>query len=180
MKMRISNALRCWCLRPARQLSEAQEPAELRDCGAAEPGSAPHSRPVTNTAPPATAGCRNQGPIDPKSSEAAEQVVQNYGALIEEGRFNEADKLLGRCGARARNSHSDFSRIRTCKTGVPRRQGRCGRLDLSSTVPVGPHGGASGLVEAPAQFLRRVNDVPGSTEAQRRWHIERIEWGETP
>jgi hypothetical protein len=24
--------------------------------------------------------------------------------------------------------------------------------------------------------LRRVNDVPGSTEAQRRWHIERIDW----
>ena len=23
--------------------------------------------------------------------------------------------------------------------------------------------------------LRRVNDVPGSTAAQRRWHIERIE-----
>jgi hypothetical protein len=25
-------------------------------------------------------------------------------------------------------------------------------------------------------ILRRVNDVPGSTEAQRHWHIERIEW----
>ena len=25
-------------------------------------------------------------------------------------------------------------------------------------------------------ILRRVNDVPGSTEAQRRWHIERINW----
>jgi hypothetical protein len=25
--------------------------------------------------------------------------------------------------------------------------------------------------------LRRVNDVDGSTQAQRRWHIERIEWG---
>jgi hypothetical protein len=24
-------------------------------------------------------------------------------------------------------------------------------------------------------ILRRVNDVPGSTEAQRRWHIERID-----
>jgi hypothetical protein len=24
-------------------------------------------------------------------------------------------------------------------------------------------------------ILRRVNDVPGSTEAQRRWHIERVE-----
>jgi hypothetical protein len=23
--------------------------------------------------------------------------------------------------------------------------------------------------------MRRVNDVPGSTEAQRRWHIERFE-----
>jgi hypothetical protein len=22
-----------------------------------------------------------------------------------------------------------------------------------------------------------VNDVPGSTEAQRHWHIERIDWG---
>jgi hypothetical protein len=26
-------------------------------------------------------------------------------------------------------------------------------------------------------ILRRVNDVPGSTEAQRHWHIERIDWG---
>jgi hypothetical protein len=25
-------------------------------------------------------------------------------------------------------------------------------------------------------ILRRVNDVPGSTEPQRRWHIERIDW----
>ena len=29
-------------------------------------------------------------------------------------------------------------------------------------------------------ILRRVNDVPGSTEAQRRWHIERIEWKDAP
>ena len=27
-------------------------------------------------------------------------------------------------------------------------------------------------------ILRRVNDVPGSTAAQRRWHIERIDWKE--
>ena len=25
-------------------------------------------------------------------------------------------------------------------------------------------------------ILRRVNDVPGSTAEQRRWHIERIDW----
>jgi hypothetical protein len=28
-------------------------------------------------------------------------------------------------------------------------------------------------------ILRRVNDVPGSTEEQRRWHIERIDWAKT-
>ena len=33
------------------------------------------------------------GPIDPKSAEAAGQVVQHYGALIEQGRFAEAAKL---------------------------------------------------------------------------------------
>ena len=34
-----------------------------------------------------------------------------------------------------------------------------------------------GTIRRPANIvLRRVNDVPGSTEAQRRWHIERIDW----
>src|SRR3954451_4142178 len=35
------------------------------------------------------------GPIDPKSAEAAGQVVQHYGALIEEKRFSQAEKLWG-------------------------------------------------------------------------------------
>ena len=35
-----------------------------------------------------------------------------------------------------------------------------------------------GTKRSPATVtLRRVNDVDGSTQAQRRWHIERIEWG---
>jgi len=25
-------------------------------------------------------------------------------------------------------------------------------------------------------ILRRINDVPGSTEEQRHWHIERVDW----
>ncbi|HEY4070992.1 MAG TPA: hypothetical protein VGM04_05485 [Sphingomicrobium sp.] len=36
-----------------------------------------------------------KGPIDPKSAEAAGQVVQHYGALIEQKRFGEAEKLWG-------------------------------------------------------------------------------------
>ena len=34
-----------------------------------------------------------KGPIDPKSAEAAGQVVQHYGALIEQGRWTESWKL---------------------------------------------------------------------------------------
>jgi hypothetical protein len=29
-------------------------------------------------------------------------------------------------------------------------------------------------------LMRRVNDVPGSTDAQRRWHIDRIDIAMTP
>ena len=59
--------------------------------------------------------------------------------------------------------------------------------DGSFTVLVGPSGcGKStllrmiaGLEEISSGEIRigerRVNDVPGSTEAQRHWHIERIE-----
>ena len=46
-------------------------------------------------------------------------------------------------------------------------------------MPVVFYGKQSGgaAFRRPADIiLRRVNDVPGSTEAQRRWHIEQIEW----
>ena len=46
------------------------------------------------------------------------------------------------------------------------------------TVPVVVYGKLKGgdQFRHPASvILRRVNDVPGSTETQRRWHIERIE-----
>ena len=49
---------------------------------------------------------------------------------------------------------------------------------LEVTVPVVFYGKtkAGGAFRRGADvILRRVNDVPGSTEAQRRWHIQRIE-----
>ena len=39
------------------------------------------------------------GPIDPKSAEAAGQVVQHYGALIEQGRWTESWKLWSNADA---------------------------------------------------------------------------------
>jgi hypothetical protein len=44
---------------------------------------------------------------------------------------------------------------------------------IYTTIPVVFYG--DGFRRPADVILRRVNDVPGSTEAQRRWHIERIE-----
>jgi hypothetical protein len=120
-----------------------------------------------------------RGPIDPKSAEAAGQVVQHYGALIEQKRMAEAARLWS-----SAESASDFA--------VQLR--RYSEVHLEISRPSEPEGAAGSVyVSEPVVFygkdengnafrrganaiLRRVNDVPGSTEEQRRWHIERIEW----
>ena len=120
-----------------------------------------------------------KGPIDPKSAEAAGQIVQHYAALIEQRRFAEAEKLWG-------NSHaaSHFTlqlkryreaRLEIGKPGDP--DGAAGSIYV--TVPVifyGKDQSSADFRRAAEVILRRVNDVPGSTAAQRRWHIEGIDW----
>jgi len=111
--------------------------------------------------------------IDPKSVEAAGQVVQHYGALIEQKRFAQAAKLWGDPAAAA-----SFAR-ELSQPQVHMEIGNLGATEgaagsIYTTVPVVFTAGGS---RRPANVvLRRVNDVPGSTQAQRRWHIERIEW----
>jgi hypothetical protein len=104
--------------------------------------------------------------------------VQHYGALIEEGRWAEARKLWGNAGAAA----AFEKRIRGNWTthleiGNPRdEEGAAGSIYV--TVPAifynDQESGEPSRLETDV-ILRRVNDVPGSTEAQRQWHIERIE-----
>jgi hypothetical protein len=145
---------------------------------------------AADEAPPATPAPANtpqartpvaepKGPIDPKSAEAAGQVVQSYGALIEQKRWMEANALWG-----DRSTAGKFQSELSQYSDVHLEIGNPGDL-----------GGAAGsiYVTVPAFFygelkhgkpfrrsadiiLRRVNDVPGSSEEQRRWHIERIDW----
>jgi uncharacterized Zn-finger protein len=114
-----------------------------------------------------------ESPIDPKSVEAAGRVVQHYGALIEQHRLAEAAKLWGNGAAAA-----DFAR-QLDHPHVHLEIGRLGEAEgaagsIYTTVPVLFYGDR--FRREAKMFLRRVNDVPGSTEAQRRWHIERIDW----
>jgi hypothetical protein len=119
-----------------------------------------------------------KGPIDPKSAEAAGQVVQHFGALIEQKRFAEAEKLWGHA-ATANKETAELKRYSEAhlQIGKPTdMEGAAGSVYI--TVPVVLYGTLDGKTvhRSGNVILRRVNDVPGSTEAQRRWHIERIEW----
>jgi len=119
-----------------------------------------------------------KGAIDAKSAEAAGQVMQNYGALIEQKRFSEANKLWGDAAAAAAfNDRFKSASELQLQVGKPGdMEGAAGSIYI--TVPVVLYGRWSRGGEfsrSGTATLRRVNDVDGSTEAQRRWHIERIE-----
>jgi hypothetical protein len=113
-----------------------------------------------------------KGPIDPKSVEAAGQVVQHYGALIEQSRFDEATKLWSDAQAAAAFAKALRPSTHLEIGELGETEGAAG--SIYTTVPVVFYGDT---FRRPASIiLRRVNDVPGSTAAQRRWHIDRIEW----
>jgi hypothetical protein len=127
------------------------------------PGTGPNAR--TPLAEP-------EGTIDPKSVEAAGQVVQHYGALIEQNRFRDAAKLWGDAQAAAAFAKALRPSTHLEIGDLGQTEGAAG--SIYTTIPVVFYGDGS---RQPANvILRRVNDVPGSTAEQRRWHIERIEW----
>jgi hypothetical protein len=115
-----------------------------------------------------------RGAIDPKSAEGAGQVVQHYGALIEQGRWTESWKLWSSPGA-AKEFDRNWREVSEVHMEIGKpgdSEGAAGSTYV--TVPAIFYGDS--FRRAADVILRRVNDVPGSTEAQRRWHIERIDW----
>jgi hypothetical protein len=128
-----------------------------------------------------TALSEPNGPIDPKSAEAAGQVAQRYGALLEERKFADARKLWGGGGEASGLSPAQFASAYDKYAAIHSEVGKPADMEGAAgsvyiTVPFrlyGPlkSGGAFNLVGP--LTLRRVNDVPGSSEEQRRWHIEK-------
>jgi len=120
-----------------------------------------------------------KGPIHPKSIEAAGQVVQQYGAMIEQGRWTASRELWSDAEAakafeRNFRTYADVH-IEIGDLGEP--EGAAGSIYVTEPVNFyGKKNGGGDYHRAATVTLRRVNDVPGSTDAQRRWHIERIDW----
>ena len=118
------------------------------------------------------------GPTDSRSAEAAGQVVQSFGALIEQKRWSEAEALWGDAATATKFTaglkRNGESHLEIGKPGEP--EGAAGSSYV--TVPIilyGKNASGGDFRRGANAILRRVNDVPGSTDAQRRWHIERIE-----
>lgn len=148
---------------------------------------APPAAPVQSAAPGTPGGLPDdrtpleepKGAIDPKSAEGAGQVVQHYGALIEQKRFAEAEQLWGDAAA-AKKMTAELKTYAQVHLQVGKpfdMEGAAGSSYIS--VPVALDGKLQSDAirhRSGTAILRRVNDVPGSTQAQRRWHFERIEW----
>jgi hypothetical protein len=152
-------------------LPEASAPPAVENNATAE---APANAAATQATLP-----EPNGPIDPKSVEAAGQVVQHYGALIEQGRWRQSWALWSNPDA-ARQFDRNWQADREVhlEIGKPESaEGAAGSIYVAMPVTFYGEDKKGADFRRPADvILRRVNDVPGSTEAQRRWHIERIEW----
>lgn len=139
--------------------------------------------PGTPSGLPLEASVAPQGAIDPAGAEGAAQVVQGYYGLLEAGRFADAQDVwhdgtdrAGEDPARFAKHFALLSEIHA-NVGAPgKAEGAAGSLYVTVPVQVYARLKANGkpYYALRAVVLRRANDVPGSTAAQRRWHIARI------
>lgn len=120
-----------------------------------------------------------EGAIDPKSGQGAGQVLQTFGGLMERRKFGEAYRLWSDGGRASGLSQAQFAAAYDKYAEIHSEVGAPGEMQGAA---------GSAFVEIPFRLygklksgdafnlvgpvtLRRVNDVPGSTEEQRRWHI---------
>jgi hypothetical protein len=171
----------CACHQPIENPAEtnAITATTVNETMAAPPPSADNAEANVNLPDDRTPLEEPKGPIDPKSAEGAGQVVQHYGALIEQGRWAESWKLWSSAdAAKAFDRNWRNASEVHLEIGKPSdSEGAAGSIYITDPVVFYGKAKAGGSFRRAATVtLRRVNDVPGSTEAQRRWHIERIEW----
>ena len=185
----------CHPSQPQRTAAEANVAAPAAPAPSAPP---PPAAPPTRESPPAppapppppappspeAAGSSSNtaDAADPKSAEAALDIARDFAALVSARKFDRAFAVAGpRSGfasvADLKRHFAPYAELSLTveDTPPPQPEGAAGSIYLSV------HATISGVVDGrrvnhPATItLRRVNDVPGSTEAQRRWHIERFD-----
>ena len=166
-----------------------QQPANenLADSGApAENEQAPAEMPAPETIKPGEPGGLPddrtplaEGPIDAKSAQGAGQVLQLFGGLLEQRKFVEARKLWSDDGKASGLTQAEFVAAYDKYSEIHSEVGAPGQMEGAAgssyvEIPFRLYGKLKGgkpfNLVGPVT-LRRVNDVPGSTDEQRRWHI---------
>ena len=59
-------------------------------------------------------------------------------------------------------------------------EGAAGSIYLSVPLTIRGRLGDRETERSAITIFRRVNDVPGLTQAERHWHIERLDWNGAP
>jgi len=161
-------------------LAACSKPSEQRT--QPPPGApSPPLAPIAPKAPPLPPQPRPapRPTIDPKSNAAAEELVRGFVRLINAGRLNDAYMLL-RPNAPPRadfdGEFAGYSHLHATLGAAGDQEGAAGSIYLSVPLTVSGDKNGKHVERSATAIVRRVNDVPGSTEAQRHWHIEWIDW----
>lgn len=157
---------------PALPAAPAEDPnGPLTPPAPGQPGALPDDRtPIS------------EAPAGPKSAQAAATLVETYYSLIAQKNYAEARKLWGANGEGSGMTEQAFAaqfepyqsfHALIGKPGEP--EGGAGSIYVD--IPVQ----AYGRLKTGPQFnllgavsLRRVNDVPGATPDQLKWHITQV------
>jgi hypothetical protein len=155
------------------------------------PAASPAPATVTNTAPPAVTPTPAPAPATPApesdkptaasevSPEVAAGIAREYFALIGAKQYPMALALWGSNAPSKAELAEQYDKYATfdAKVGAPGQpEGAAGSSYIEIPVTASAKlksGGTEKL--AGSIVLRRVNDVPGSTQAQRHWHIYRVD-----
>jgi hypothetical protein len=124
----------------------------------------------------------SEAPFTETSAQGAANVVQTYFALIEGGRYGDAWRLWADEGSASGTSESGFVRRFGAYSEYHAQVGAPGRIEgaagsLYVEVPALVYGrrkDGARFDQSGTVTLKRVNDVPGSTEGQRRWHVSAV------
>ena len=153
--------------------------ALLAACNEAE-APAPQAPTTAATAPSPTPTAAVLGPL-PSAAERDPLVVLTWWArAMVERDWTSARRVWGDFGAMSGMSAQDFAmrweRYRTLdvEIGASQQEGAAGSsfFEAPVTITGETQDGASYALEG-VVTMRRVNDVPGATPEQLRWHIER-------
>ncbi|HEU5482636.1 MAG TPA: hypothetical protein VFU80_06060 [Sphingomicrobium sp.] len=122
-----------------------------------------------------------QGNIHAIEPQKPEEIVRQFGDLLEQRRFSDAFRLVNAEAMATTQGQFErrFEQYRTIESAVGTicpTEGAAGSLysSVQLTLSGNKKDGAAYVMTGPVT-LRRVNDVPGSTAEQRRWHIVKMD-----